>query len=54
MSYAFKGAELKYPTIDQQGFVVFKAVKHFIPYLLKYRTKVIAPYPVVINLLVQK
>jgi hypothetical protein len=54
MSYAFKGAELKYPTVDQQDFVVFKAVKHFRPYLLKSRTKVIAPYPAVRNLLVQK
>jgi hypothetical protein len=54
MSYSFKGEELNYPTVDQQDFVVFKVVKHFRPYLLKSRTKVIIPYPAVRNLLVQK
>jgi hypothetical protein len=54
MSSAFKGAELNYPTVDQQAYAVFKAVKHFRSYLLKSRTKIIVPYPVVRNLLVQK
>jgi hypothetical protein len=54
MSFSFKGAELNYPVVDQQDFVVFKVVKHFRPYLLKSRTKVIVPYPAVRNLLVQK
>jgi hypothetical protein len=54
MSPSFKGEELNYPTIDQQAFVVFKAVKHFRSYPLKSRTKVIVPYLVVRNLLVQK
>jgi hypothetical protein len=54
MSPAFKGYELNYPTIDQQAYVVFKAVKHFGPYLLKSMIKVIVPYPAVRNLLVQK
>jgi hypothetical protein len=54
MSSAFKGAELNYPTVDQQAYVVFKAVKHFRSYLLKSRTKIIVPYPTVRNLLVQK
>jgi hypothetical protein len=54
MSSAFKGAELNYPTIDQQVYAVFKEVKHFRSYLLKSRTKVIVPYPAVRNLLVQK
>jgi hypothetical protein len=54
MSYSFKGEELNYPTVDQQDFVVFKVVKHFRPYLLKSRTKVIVLYPAVRNLLVQK
>jgi hypothetical protein len=54
MSSSFKGAELNYPTVDQQAYVVFKAVKHFWSYLLKSRTKVIVPYPAVRNLLVQK
>jgi hypothetical protein len=52
MSSTFNGAELNYPTIDQQAYAVFKAVKHFRSYLLKSRTKVIMPYPVVRNLLV--
>ena len=54
MSSNFKGAELNYHEVDQQDFAVFKAVKHFHPYLLKSRTKVIVPYPSVRNLLVQK
>jgi hypothetical protein len=54
MSSAFKGDELNYPAVDQQAYVVFKAVKHFWSYLLKSRTKVIVPYLVVRNLLVQK
>jgi hypothetical protein len=54
MSSAFKGAELNYPTVDRQAYVVFKVVKHFRSYLLKSRTKVIVPYPAVRNLLVQK
>jgi hypothetical protein len=54
MSSVFKGAELNYPAMDQWAYTVFKAVKHFWPYLLKSRTKVIVPYLVVRNLLVQK
>jgi hypothetical protein len=54
MSSTFKGAELNYPTVDWQAYVVFKEVKHFRSYLLKSRNKVIVPYPVVRNLLVQK
>jgi hypothetical protein len=54
MSSTFKGAELKYPAVDRQAYVVFKAVKHFQSYLLKSRTKVIVPYPAVRNLLVEK
>jgi hypothetical protein len=54
MSSAFKGEEINYPTVDQQAYTVFKAVKKIRSYLLKSRTKVIVPYPVVRNLLVQK
>jgi hypothetical protein len=54
MSSNFKGEELNYLAVDQQTYVVFKAVKHFWSYLLKSRTKVIVPYPAVRNLLVQK
>jgi hypothetical protein len=54
MSFAFKGEELNYPAVDQQAYVVFKAIKHFRPYLLKYKIKVSVPYPIVRNMLVQK
>ena len=54
MGSSFKGEELNYPILDQQEYVVFKAVKHFRSYLLKFRTKIIVPYPAVRNLLVQK
>jgi hypothetical protein len=49
---SFKGEELNYPTVDQQAYDVFKEVKHFKPYLLKSRKKVIVPYLGVRNLLV--
>jgi hypothetical protein len=29
MSSSFQGAKLNYPTIDQQAYVIFKAMKHF-------------------------
>ena len=29
MRSSFKGAELNYPDVDQQAYVVFKVVKHF-------------------------
>jgi hypothetical protein len=45
MSSAFKGENLNYPAVDQQAYAVFKVVKHFRSYLLKSRTKVIVPYP---------
>jgi hypothetical protein len=54
MSSAFKGVELNYPVVDQQAYTVFKAVKNFRSYLLKSRMKIIVPYPVIRNLLVQK
>ena len=54
MSSNFKGAELNYHEVDKQAFAVFKDVKHFCPYLLKSKTKIIVPYSSVRNLLVQK
>ena len=44
MSSNFKGAELNYHEVDKQAFSVFKAVKHFRPYLLKSKMKIIVPY----------
>jgi len=43
MSSNLQGAELNYQDLEKQGYAVFKAVKHFCPYLLKARTKVIFP-----------
>jgi hypothetical protein len=54
MSSTFKGDELNYLVVVWQAYAVFKVVKHFQSYLLKSRTKVIVPYPVVRNLLVKK
>ena len=54
MSSNLKGAELNYHEVDKKAFVVFKAIKHFFPYLLKSKTKVIVPFSAVRNLLVQK
>ena len=42
MSSTFKGAELNYTHVDKQDYVVYKSVKHFRPYLLNSKTKVIA------------
>ena len=54
MSTSLQGAELNYPAIDKEAYVVFKAVKQFRPYTLKNRTKVIVPRPAVRSLFVQK
>ena len=44
MSINLQGAELNYPTIDKQAYEIYKAVKHFIYYILKNHTKVIVPH----------
>ena len=54
MSSNFKGAELNYHEVDKQDFAVFKGIKHFRPYLLKSKMKIIVPCSSVRNLLVQK
>ena len=54
MSSNLKGAELNYHEVDKQAFVVFKVVKHFRPYLLNSKSKVIVPFSAIRNLLVQK
>lgn len=53
MSTGLQGAELKYLAIDKQAFAVFKAVKHFHPYLLRSHTNIIVPHLVVRALLIQ-
>jgi hypothetical protein len=54
MISSLQGEELDYPKVEKQDYVIFKVVNHFIPYLIKSKTKVIVPYPTVRNLLVQK
>ena len=54
MSTGLHGVELNYPSIDNQDFVVFKAIKHFQPYLLRSHTKIIVPHSAVRYLLIQK
>ena len=40
--------------VEKEAYTIFKSIKHFRPFLLKTHTKVIVPFPAVINLLVQK
>jgi hypothetical protein len=54
MSSGLQGDELNYLEVDKQAYVVFKYVKHFQPFLLKYKTMFIVPYPAIKNLLVQR
>eukprot|EP00253_Pinus_taeda_P022023 PITA_22023 len=49
-----QGAKLNYFDVEKQAFAVFKVVKHYRPFLLKTHTKVIVPFPVVRQLLIQK
>eukprot|EP00253_Pinus_taeda_P011607 PITA_11607 len=49
-----QGAELNYSEVEKQAFVVYKAVKHYRPFLLKAHTKVIVPFLVVRQLLIQR
>lgn len=45
---------MNYSDVEKQAFAVFKAVKHYRPFLLKTHTKVIVPFPAVRQLLIQK
>ena len=49
-----QGAELNYSDVEKQAYAVFKVIKYFRPFLLKAHTKVIVPFAVVRNLLIQK
>jgi len=49
-----QGAELNYSNVEKQAFVVYKAIKHYRPFLLKAHTKVIVPFPTVRQLLIQR
>eukprot|EP00253_Pinus_taeda_P021596 PITA_21596 len=49
-----QGVELNYSKVEKQAFAVYKAVKHYRPFLLKAHTKVIVPFLVVRQLLIQR
>eukprot|EP00253_Pinus_taeda_P031606 PITA_31606 len=49
-----QGAELNYSEVEKEAFSVYKAIKHYRPFLLKAHTKVIVPFLVVRQLLVQR
>ena len=44
MSTGMQGVELNYPVVDKQAYTFFKAVKEFIPYILKNINKVVVPH----------
>ena len=54
MSTGLQGAELNYPEIDKQAYAVYKAVKHFRPYILKNHVTVFVPHPAVRSLFMQQ
>ena len=54
MRSTFKGDEINYTQVDNQAYTIYKSVKHFRPYLLKSKTKVIVPYTMVRKMLIQK
>ena len=54
MSTGLQGTELNYPEIDKQAYAVYKAVKHFRPYILKNHVTVFVPHPAVHALFIQQ
>lgn len=53
MRIGLQGEKLNYPDIDKQAYVVYKAVKHFRPYILKNHVTVLVPHPAVRSLFIQ-
>jgi hypothetical protein len=47
MSTNLQGFKLNYPSIEKHAYVVYKAMKHFIYYILKNHTKFIVPHPAI-------
>jgi len=45
---------VNYSEVEKQAFAVYKAVKHYRPFLLKAHTKVIVPFHAVRQLLIQR
>lgn len=46
--------ELNYSNVEKQAFSIFKSIKHFKFFLLRTHTKVIEPFSIVRNLLIQR
>lgn len=53
MTVSMQGLEPNHPSVDKQSYAVYKAVKHFRPYLLKNNCIIFLPHPAVRSLLVQ-
>jgi hypothetical protein len=49
-----QGLEINYPTTDKHAYDVYKAVKHFRPYILENHNKVIVPHSVIRSLFTKK
>lgn len=45
---------MNYSDVEKQAYAIFKSIKHFRPFLLKTHTKVIVPFLVVRNILIQR
>ena len=54
MGSTLQAAEMNYPKVDKQAYVIYKSIIHFKYYLYNSQTKVIVPYSIVINVLIQK
>ena len=54
MRSMFKGDELNYRQINKHAYTIYKSIKHFRPYLLKSKMKMIVRYAGIRNVLVQK
>ena len=53
MSTGLQGAELNYLAEYKKAYAVFKATKQFRSFILKNKTKVVVPHPIVRSLFVQ-
>jgi len=49
-----QGAKLNYSEVENQAFSIYKAIKHFWPFLFKAHIKAIVPFSTVRQLLVQR
>ena len=54
MGSTLQAAEINYPKVDKQDYVIYKSIIHFKSYLYNSQMKVIVTYSIVINLLIHK